>query len=70
MKGDVEFFKLTDRELDVLKLVAQGFTAGEIATSLGNKERTVRNQMESVRLKLRAHNSAHAVAIAKDRGLI
>lgn len=63
-------WKLTSRELAVLKLVARGYTCKKIARKLGTKERTVRNQVESVRLKLRAHNSPHAVAIAKDKGLI
>lgn len=63
-------WKLTSREVAVLKLVARGYTFKKVGRTLGNSERTVRNQMVSVRLKLRAHNSPHAVAIAKDRGLI
>lgn len=62
--------KLTSRELAVLKLVARGYTYKKIACTLGNKEKTVRNHMVTVRLKLRAHNSPHAVAIAKDKGLV
>lgn len=70
MKGDITLYKLTNRELEVLKLVAQGYTAKEIGHVFGTRKETVRNQIQTAKLKLGARNSAHAVAIAKDRSLI
>ena len=62
--------KLTPRELDVLGLVAQGFVYRDIGRTLGIAEYTARNHMLSVEQKLGAHTAPHAVAIAKDRGII
>lgn len=61
---------LTPRELDILKLTSGGYSSIEVARELGIKSQTVRNQKVTINLKLGARTSAHAVAIAKDRGII
>lgn len=57
-------------ELIVLQLVSQGRSHAEIAERLGRSVQTVKNHMHVVLCKMGALNSAHAVAIAKDVGLI
>jgi DNA-binding NarL/FixJ family response regulator len=61
---------LTQIELEILKLVSQGHTYAEIARIRKRALQTVKNQGCVMLLKLGAYNSAHAVAIGKDRGLI
>ena len=69
MRGDINY-NLTPTEIAVLKLLAKGLTYTEVGRHLGNTGYTVRNHMVSVRLKLGALNSIHAVVIAKDRVMI
>lgn len=61
---------LTDREVQILRLVAEGKKIREIARSVRLAERTVKNDLEMIRRKLGAANSSHAVALAIQRGLI
>ena len=61
---------LTERERDVLDLVARGLGTGEIGSRVYLSERTVKNHVASVLAKLNATNRAHAVAIARSMGLI
>ncbi len=60
----------TERELQVLRLVAAGCRYAEIGQILYIGERTVQNHMSMVMLKLNACNSHHATAIALHRKLI
>jgi DNA-binding CsgD family transcriptional regulator len=60
----------TERELQVLKLVAAGCRYSEIGHILFIGERTVQNHMSTIMLKLNACNSHHATAIALHRRLI
>ena len=69
MKGDYPVV-LGAKELEMLKLTSQGFTYIEIARKTGMSASTVKNQMCCVLRKLEAHTRAHAVCIAKDKGLI
>ncbi len=62
--------KLTDREMDVLRLLAQDKTNKEIAAALGITERTVKFHVSSIMGKLGAANRNEAVTIAGQRGLI
>lgn len=62
--------ELTQREREVLGLVAEGLVDSEIAGVLGLARATVRTQVGVIRLKLDARTRAHAVAIAKDRGIL
>jgi DNA-binding NarL/FixJ family response regulator len=56
--------QLTRRELDVLRLVAEGKTNSEIADDLCLAKKTVERIVATAIAKLRARNRAHAVAKA------
>jgi DNA-binding NarL/FixJ family response regulator len=60
---------LSQRELEVLGLVRQGFGNDEIARLLGISERTVRAHMTAILATLNAADRAQAVAIGYDLGL-
>ena len=55
---------LTDREKEVLALVAEGFSNKLIAAQLGISERTVKNHLTYIMIKLRASDRTHAVVTA------
>lgn len=61
---------LSPREVDVLTLLAMGYSRAQVANSLSISEHTLRAYIESARLKLGAQNTTHAVARAISRGLI
>jgi DNA-binding NarL/FixJ family response regulator len=61
---------LTDREMEVLRLLAQGKVNKEIAAALTIAERTVKFHVSAIMDKLGAGNRTEAVAIAAQRGLI
>ncbi|MGA7789821.1 MAG: helix-turn-helix transcriptional regulator [Xanthobacteraceae bacterium] len=61
---------LTPPEIQVLKLLAQGKQAQEIAGLLGITKRTVDAHTHAVITKLGAVNTPQAVAIAIQQGLI
>ncbi|MBN1316541.1 MAG: response regulator transcription factor [Anaerolineales bacterium] len=60
---------LTEREVEVLKLVAQGFSNKEIACSLGISERTVTTHVSNVLGKLHLANRTQATLYAIREGL-
>jgi len=60
--------ELTERELRILSLVAQGKTNRDTGQALGLTEATVRNQLAVVFQKLHVHNRAQAVARGYDLG--
>jgi PAS domain S-box-containing protein len=61
---------LTARELDVLRLAAQGLTVKEIAAELAIHQSTVKTHLEHIYRKLDASDRAAAVAQALRQGLI
>ncbi|RSN44228.1 helix-turn-helix transcriptional regulator [Amycolatopsis sp. WAC 04197] len=61
---------LSSREIDVLRLMADGFDTQEIATELAYSERTVKNVIYAVTDRLRLRNRSHAVAYAIREGVI
>ena len=63
------FAQLTDREHDVLDLVAQGLDNLTIARRLGLTDKTVRNNLSNVLNKLGVADRGAAIARARDAGL-
>jgi DNA-binding NarL/FixJ family response regulator len=61
---------LTDREQQVLALIADGHPTREVAQALSYSERTVKNVLHDVVTKLGARTRSHAVAHAVRAGLI
>ncbi|MFG1918554.1 response regulator transcription factor [Micromonospora sp. NPDC048898] len=61
---------LTLREVDVLRLMADGFDTGEIAGKLCYSERTVKNVIYGLTHRLKLRNRSHAVAYALRAGMI
>jgi DNA-binding NarL/FixJ family response regulator len=55
---------LTDREEQILKLIAMGFTNKEISRQLSISESTAENHIHHIYTKLRISNRAQAVARA------
>jgi DNA-binding NarL/FixJ family response regulator len=61
---------LTERELDVLRLVADGKGNRSIALALSVSEDTIKSRLKSIMAKLDAEDRTHAVTIAVRRGFI
>lgn len=61
---------LSDEEIKVLRLIAEGATNEEIAQETHWSERTIKREIEEIMSKLGARNRAQAVAEAIRRGLI
>jgi DNA-binding CsgD family transcriptional regulator len=61
--------KLTRAELEVLALLARGLHNAAIASRLGKREKTVRNQVTSILSKFQVRTRAEAVARARDAGI-
>ena len=61
---------LTPRELDVLRLVAEGASNKQVAKTLFLSVSTVKSYLDDIYRKLDASDRAHAVAIALRRGLL
>ncbi len=63
------FPTLTEREREILDLVARGLTNTAIAQRLVLSGKTVRNHVSNVFTKLQVADRAEAVAQARDAGL-
>jgi DNA-binding NarL/FixJ family response regulator len=61
---------LTDRELDVLKLVAKGLSNREISEELYISENTVKNHVRNILEKLHLHSRMEAVVYAMRENLL
>jgi len=64
------FRGLTERELSVLRLLADGLDTTEVGHRLFYSERTVKNIVHDITSRLELRNRAHAVAYAIKQGLI
>ena len=62
--------RLTERELDVLRLVAQGHSNKEIAARLFISENTVKNHVRNMLEKLQLHSRMEAVMYAVRENLL
>ena len=61
---------LSCREIDVLRLVSEGMTLSEIAVKLSYAERTIKNIVSAVMIRLGVRNRVQAVSYAIRAGLI
>lgn len=62
--------ELTKREIDVLKLVAQGYKNREIAKQLGVAVKTVENHRVNIMNKLALRNTVQMIRYALEKGFI
>jgi DNA-binding NarL/FixJ family response regulator len=62
--------ELTPRELEVLQLMAKGFSNPEIATTLGRTESTMKVHVSNILQKLQATDRTEAVTVAIQRGIL
>jgi DNA-binding NarL/FixJ family response regulator len=60
---------LTDRETEILRLVAKGVSYKQIAERLGLSHRTVQNHVQNTLSKLQLHNRVELTRYAIERGL-
>jgi DNA-binding NarL/FixJ family response regulator len=63
------FPALTDRELEVLDLIAAGLPNGAIARRLVLSDKTVRNHVSNIFMKLQVPDRARAIVLARQAGL-
>jgi DNA-binding NarL/FixJ family response regulator len=68
--SDTALVTLSDREVEVLRLIARGSSNVEIATELYVSERTVKGHVGSIFTKLGARDRAAAIVLAYDAGLV
>lgn len=61
--------RLTERETEVLQLVAEGLTSRQVANRLGLSHRTVENHVQSTMRKLQLHSRIGLVRYAISQGL-
>ncbi len=64
------FTELTDRELDVLKLIASGLTNSQIADKLVISENTVKGHVSNILSKLHMADRTQAAVYAWQRGIV
>jgi DNA-binding NarL/FixJ family response regulator len=62
--------RLTERERDVLALVAEGYSTREVASRLAYSERTIKNIVQDVTVRLSLRNRTQAVVYAVRNGWI
>jgi len=63
-------FDISDRELEVLKLIAEGYTNIEIADKIFLSKRTVEGHRQNLIDKAGVKNTAHLVKFAFERGIL
>ena len=61
---------LSDRELEILALVAEGATSNEIAIRLNLSVKTIAYHVDAIFAKLDARSRTHAVALALRQGIL
>ncbi len=69
MAADLAFPELTDREREILQLIAQGHSNAEIAERLLLRLKTVQNHVSNIFSKLQVADRAHAIVRAREAGL-
>ncbi|MBS2965077.1 response regulator transcription factor [Actinocrinis puniceicyclus] len=66
----LSFAGLTERERDVLKLIADGLSTREVAMKLSYSERTIKAVLQALTIRLNLRNRTQAVAYAVRNGWI
>jgi len=67
--ADLAFPELTDREREILQLIAQGHSNAAIAGRLLLRTKTVQNHVSNIFSKLQVADRAHAIVRAREAGL-
>lgn len=67
---DAQLERLTAREKEVLRLMAEGISSRDIASRLGISYTTVRTHIRSLGSKLGVHSKLEAIVRARDLGLV
>jgi len=63
-------FKLTNREEEILKHIAQGLTYDQVSDRLFISNGTVRKHVENIYRKMKVHNKVEAIQKGKNTGII
>lgn len=61
--------KLTEREKEVMRYIAMGYSSKEVADKLNRSKRTVDFHLENIYHKLEVHNRIHALNKIKKLGI-
>jgi DNA-binding NarL/FixJ family response regulator len=61
---------MSEREVEVLRHLSEGFDTAEIAEAMSYSERTIKNIIHEVTRRLQLRNRSHAVAYAMKAGII
>jgi DNA-binding NarL/FixJ family response regulator len=64
------YIPLTDRQLEVVRLLSKGIRPVEIAVNLGTELATIRAHIRAIHTKLKARSSLQAVAIARQLDIV
>ena len=62
--------RLSGREVEVLRLVADGYDTADVAEQLAYSESTIKGVLAKLMTRLEARNRCHAIAIVLRQGLI
>ncbi len=69
-RGSLWAERLTEREREVLQLLAQGYSTDQTAQTLSISRSTTRNHIQNIYQKLQVHTRAQAVAYAFEHNLV
>jgi DNA-binding NarL/FixJ family response regulator len=69
-EGEVDYKDLSDREMQVLQVMAEGRTNKEIGYELGISQKTVEKHLESIYTKLKVNSRVEAAVLAVEKGLV
>lgn len=69
-RSSAERFELTDREIEVLELIGEGYTNTEIGDKLFLSKRTIEGHRQSLLEKTKCNNTASLIKVALKCGLI
>lgn len=67
---EVKKHKLTEREIEIIKLLADGLSSNQIGERLFISEHTVRTHRKNILKKLNLHNSSELIQYALNNGII